>query len=203
MINLGIAKKESRKHNEVCNFAHQTYLERLGIELTAFPNAIIYAEEKEKIIGSFGLTPGNDKNPLLVETYFNFNLLEYLSMGRIKEDRSVFGEIGTLATAKDTKTYISLLLCAAMVVWSKQQKYKFLAMTTTKVIQRMAKPLGINLISIGEPDLTNKDEDFQKKWEKYFGLKPSTIGVNTEQAFPGCFKILTEIPDVNYQSLFA
>jgi hypothetical protein len=199
MINLYLTKKGDRKYECVCSYAKEIYRERLGGELDFFPNIFVRAEEDNQIIGCLGLTSGIERNPLLVEKFFSFNILEYISKNEIN-DRSLFGEIGSLAITKNNNKHLAPILTAGLIIVSYYLDYKYLVIMTTKVIQRMAKQLDIITIKIGEPDWT-KYQEFVDEWAKYSRLKPDTISIDVAQAFEGCFKNMAKFTDINYENL--
>lgn len=200
MVKLSLAEKGKKEYEKVCLFAKEIFSERLEVEYHVFPDLFIYAEEDEKIIGCFGLVPAVQRNPLTVETFFNFNILEYLSGGKTK-DRALFGEAGCLAIAKHVKSYISLILTTGLVISSYYLGYRYLALTTTKFIQRMAEPLGVNLINIGNPDWSKKDKSFQEAWKKYSSLRPDSVGIDILQALGGCFIGISKFNEIDYSGI--
>jgi hypothetical protein len=199
MVCLSVAVKGDNEYENVCNFAKEIYKERLGGDLNFFPGVFVYAEDDKRVVGCLGLTSAQERNPLLVEKFFDFDIWEKISNGATEERKS-FGEIGCLAIAKEGKKYLSPALTAGLIIVSYYLGYRYLALMTTKIIQRMARLLDIKIINIGDPDWS-KDCEFIDEWHRYSKLRPDTIGLEVAQALAGCVKNISQFADINYGGL--
>lgn len=203
MITLTLYHGRKPGYAHACEFAKMVYRERLSVDLDCFPAVMLAAIDGNEIIGTFGFNPGNSRKTLLIDSYFDFDILSVWSAGKDIE-RGHFGELGTLAVGRGHKRQLSLVLSAAMIAWCYQNDYKFIALTTTKKIQQLAVPLEIDLIRIGEPNLEGKDEEFCAKWSRYFCLRPNSVGIVTEQAITGCMAALQALKcEIDYSGLLS
>ncbi|MCK5061370.1 thermostable hemolysin [Candidatus Parcubacteria bacterium] len=197
-IQICYCKRGDEEYKKVCDFAFSVYKKRLNAELKEFHHYFVYAKKGDKIVGCLGFTNGDKKNPLLVETYFDFNLLNYIS-DYTKIKRKSFGEIGTLAVFKENN-HLVIFLIAGIIILCNSLKIKFVALTTTKIIQKMSLPLQIRLKKIGKPNLKSKDEEFLKNWRRYFLANPESVAIDIQQAING--SIMQKEKSNNYGVIF-
>ena len=189
MLVLDHCSKKDKIYNFLCDFARTNYWNRLRAKIELFPEYFVYVQDNFNLLGCVGLTPGDVRNPLLVETYFDFDLLNFLSENNNNIKRSEFAEIGTLSIVKNNYR-ITIILVAGVILLAYKKQIKYVALTAHKTIQRLSVPLKINIINIGKPSLNKKDAFFKKNWEKYFRINPDSIGFSINQAITGSLEVL-------------
>ncbi len=194
MLTLNVCSSSGINYKEICNFARRIYEDRLSVNLSSFPEYFLYISDSDNIRGCFGLTSGSYRETLLVETYYDFDLLKFFSQDK-KINRNEIAEIGTLAVDKGYGKYC-ILLIACMILFCYNLGIKFSVLTTSKLIQRYAAVLQVETIYVGKPDLKLKDEEFRREWRKYFKMGPSTIAFDVIQAAAGSKKMLKKFKQI-------
>jgi len=179
--------KQKYGYESVCRYAKQAYKNKLNVDLTEFPSFFVYSKKADLITGCIGFTRGDERNPLLAETYFKFDLLRHVSGGKAS-DRKLFGEIGTrVVSGKEPK--LMLFLIAECIIHCCQSDIEYAIFTVPNKMRKLADILNIKPIEIGKPDLSGKDEKFLNDWKIFLSRNPESFGISIEQAARGSFEI--------------
>jgi len=187
---------------KVCAFIKSNYKTRLKVTLESFPEVILVAtNSRHEIVGALGINSGRNNKQLLLESYFEFDILEKLT-GLTKNNRDI-AEIGSLSIESSyANNYkLTIILTASMALWAKKHNYQWIVLTTLPKIQNIAKPLNIISTIIGCPDISCKPQAFQDNWQYYFSLKASSVGFNVVNAAPGCLEYLNSQEVVDFQEI--
>lgn len=190
---IGIATPQEVIYPEVSRFAREGYARELGATIRAEPDVFAYAQHEADIVGCFGLYRAREHEPLLLETYVP-DAFERMCGDRTVE-RHLCAEIGTRAvipTLGFRGTDISLGLSACLLIHAKAQKIAYLGFTSNRTALSLAKMLGIEVVHLGEPDLSDQNEDFRKNWRRFFRIKQYCFGFRLESV-AGCLAALERL----------
>jgi len=193
LITFQIWTEGNPRYAEVCEFARTVYMDRLEARLTSFPEVFAVAQHEGEVVGCFGLSSGDRKNPLFLETHLDFNILEFLSGGEL-DDRKYIGELGTRAVAiehikgslESLGTLISVGLSATITLHAHELGFQYLVFTATRSIRLIARRLDSELTLLGEPDFSGRDQAFLENWKNFIKVPQQCYGVSVKQAVPGC-----------------
>lgn len=193
MLNFSVCEQGSDLYNRVSSFASSIYEKRHSVYLESFPEIFCHASVNEKIIGCVGISLGENRDKLLLETYLPYDVLDLLSNGN--SSRKHFGEIGTRAVDDDyvrdnniSSIEISSAITAELIIHAYQKNLHYLVFTTNRSIRIVAKTLNAKLFDLGKPDLTKKSPEFQEKWKNFFNVPQFCFGIDTAQAIEGSLR---------------
>lgn len=177
MTAIGILTPSDPMYEQVSVFARDVYLKKLKAIIDARPDAFSYATENDRVIGCFGLYRARIGVPLLLETYHP-DAFERIA-GVTDVERRLCAEMGTRAVAtigNRRSNEVSLLLSARLIVHAEEIGIRYLAFTSNPSVRAIAAALDIDLVELGEPDLSRKDDVFLANWKEFFKIKQICYG---------------------------
>ena len=174
-------------YNEVLGFARAVYADRHSIRPSSSPEMFAYSHNGARLTGCLGLYRGSAEKNLLMETYLDFNVLEFLSEAT-RRDRECMGELGMRAVDApgESSVSLSILLSAELIRRASELGLCYLVFTSNRTICFVAKALSIRLKKLGVPDLSRKSRQFRLDWEEFFKVQQYCWGLDVAQAIPGC-----------------
>ena len=193
MISLSITTLREGAYDEVSRFARETYDEKLGAAIPAKPHVFAYGYDDARIVGCFGLYLASKQDPLLIETYVE-RAFETIS-GDSLVDRRMCGELGTRAVNAPEGARsgdISIGLAATLLMFAHDTGIRYLGFTSNRTVRAIADALGVSLVDLGEPDLSEKDGEFRKNWKEFFRVKQLCFGLYMESN-NGCHEALQRL----------
>lgn len=182
---VGIATASDIAYKELSDFARSRYAKRLAATTSADPDAFAYARESGRIVGCFGIYLAHSRSPLLLETYIP-NAFERIA-GKIV-CRHLCAELGTRAVSPENgykSQDVSLALAAVLLLYAKSQGVRYVGFTSNRTVRTITNALSLELVELGEPDLSGCNEDFGRNWRTFFRTKQSCFGIRLD-CLEGC-----------------
>ncbi len=194
MVEIGIAYPQESIYTDISNFAKEVYLREFNAQTNPLPDLFAYATLGDRIVGCLGLYCAKENIPLLFETY-TANAYERLS-GDAHPDRSKLGELGTrvvqLPPTVTRSTDVSVALTAVLISEAYRLGVRYVGFTTTRLVKRITDILGFDLINLGKPDLSGKDQQFQENWKQFFRTPQICAGFSIS-SLEGCRAMITQL----------
>lgn len=191
----------SAEYRSTSQFAALIYKRRHDVDLEAFPDVLCSFCWNNQIVGCLGVTLGEYHDPLLLETYFSYDVLSVVSQGESR--REDFGELGMRAVdeviARECgipPVVVSTILTAELVMHAHEIGLHHLLLTTSRVGRAIIRSLDAQLIELGAPDIKRKDASFRAKWENFFKVPQFCFGANIKQVVPGAARYQKTAPSV-------
>lgn len=179
MIEIGIAYPTDPIYEDISKFAREVYGERLHATINATPDIFAYAENNEDLIGCIGLYPGTKYPELLFEMCDPPHA--YKRLANINNpDRALLGEIGTRVVTKTGPEHksldISVALTGALILTAHERQIQYLGFVTNRMVRHITKPLGLELIHLGEPDFSHKTDVFKRNMDGFLKVRQFCAG---------------------------
>ncbi len=199
MIYVDTAYPDNPIYAEISSFARNIYLKRLFSETEARPDFFVYAMNDE-IIGCVGVNNGNSTNELFFEMCNPKNAYERLT-GTQKPDRSVLCELGTRVVMlpkrfrKESRN-VSIALTGSAIMLAHSNGIKYVGFVSNRMAHKISEPLGFDIVKLGVPDFSNKNEGFKENMKMFLRVKQYCFGTRLDSTTKckdtlKCFKNIT------------
>jgi hypothetical protein len=197
MITIGSAIPADPQYEKISDFAREVYGKKLHAMIAGKPTIFTYVETAGVIIGCFGLYEGRLHSPLLFETYFPDDVFGKFFQDT-RTDRSLIGEIGTRAVMVPdniavSSMDVSIALSSALILMAGHQGIRYLGFTANRSVRKITDALELHLITLGEPDLSGKDEEFRENWKEFFRIKQQCFIIDVAPSLTGCRKVIQQL----------
>lgn len=193
---ISVAYPDDPVFEKIVCFANKVCSDRVSMQIRRRADLFVYAHIGAQIIGSLGLHRG-DTNPELIFEMCDppdaFKRLVHTS----NPNRSLLAEFGTRAVSipseiKIKSRDVSIAMTAVLVPFAHQQGIKYLGCVSNPLLPAIAKSVGINMMVLGKPDYSHKDEDFQRNMERFARTKQVCYGYKIE-SIDGCINALSSL----------
>ncbi len=176
MIVLELLTKQDKKYKTICEVTEQVYLERLRMKYPSFPTRLIVAYCNGEVLGSIGITCGNDET-LGIEKFIN----------DIQHTGTEIAEVNRLNIVNRKYQYLSEYLIAATAVYAYNVGVKEIFITAHAAIRLVLRRMNISAQFLKDVDISHYQVEGGEKYRK---MKPQAHQINAEKAAQSSLKIL-------------
>ncbi len=199
MIYVNIAYPNNPLYTRISRFARSIYLKRLFSETDARPDMFVYATMNDDIVGCVGISNGISTNELFFEMCNPKHAYERLAKTQ-KPDRSVLCELGTRVVMlpkrfrKESRN-VSIALTGSAIMLAHSNGIEYVGFVSNRMAHKISEPLGFDIVKLGIPDFSNKDDDFKENMKMFLRVKQYCFGTRLE-SITKCQKMLTEFKNI-------
>lgn len=192
MIEINLVYPNCAAYRHASTFAQKVFMKKHGVHVEALPYVFSALSVGNDIVGTFGLYLASERDPLLIETFFP----EIFS----GVDRPLFGELGTRAVDDIPDNLginsfeASLVLAALLIDHAHTLGLDSVGFTTNKRVKRITDRLDLTIVAVAKADLSYKDRDFQKNWERFFRISQWGYTMDITNT-SGCRDVLAHYSD--------